>query len=329
MKKLMTIAAVALIFATGCNKIEDGYYNPNKKINQIIQCETDTAGTVVDTSYHVGFVWDGDLLTQIKDLENNGIIEKYFYDSDNRLIKTEGVFFIVDVNSYYEYDGNKLKTMYMVDGDNSDTILRYEFVYRGTTLKQIKLIVESDESEKADLLMAYMGIILPPEMAYAVTMSKNELNVSPDKGEEQTQTYDLEWKNGNLIQISAKGEVQDEDSVTYEKTIIFKYNFDDYENPIRGMYPLGGLNFHNKNNCTRFEYTEISKRDGMTQTQTYAANYKYQYENQLPVAKKLLSGEDAGIENLFFTMQLAGGLSSMFFAGPYEENKIIYYKYEE
>jgi len=321
----MTLAAIALIFATGCNKIEDGYYNPDKKISQVVNREASADKQSFDTLYLMNFVWSGQHLQQI-DMEVDGhdyTIEKYLYDDENRLIKTYNynyMFLLGEIESVYEYDGKFLKHIYTYDDDATDTV-KYEFIYNRSTLEQIT-ITGLDMTGDEKMLIASMGSFLSPEMATAIRMVETKIKSSPTKNIYETIMLYFEWSKGNISQLIAK-------TVDDKYYLKIDYTYDDYNNPFRGMYPLSGYNFHNKNNCTNLAYTISEDDNGTIRTENGTSEYEYLYKENWPVSRRLVSGENGSETNMSLSAIATYGTAYIMSVGPESVNQFLYYKYVE
>lgn len=275
MKKtlLIVMGAVLMLGVSSCQK--DGVYTPKKKIAAVyIETKTTTTPPGSSTSTVTtnekrktqDWTWDGKLLKEIKQYDNEGKIistNTYTYEK-KRVVRIENKS-SSSVTSYatFEYDGKWLKSSeFYYDGR-----LRNSYIYTHTD-KKITGIEHTSYSYGLDSkAMAEIEAIYAEMVAPIGIMIPEEAKCESAKGQvEQTNTVELKWDGNN---IAYKTTTNSGSSSTVG------YTYDDKKNPYYGMFE-----------ADYFCAPGLASENNLTSsTESDAAKISYTYDGDYPVTR--------------------------------------------
>lgn len=279
MKKILLIAAIALMAVAFVSCKKDGVYNPKHKIAKVSEewtrtsATTDASGTVTHTVNRNPYVaeewtWSDKTLASITYKNFEGKVYetvKYTYDDKNRIIGSTNA--DGDEKAEYVYnDDKKLQSIKITNGTHNEVVM--EIAYDG----KVPTTITTTVNYTLKNLSKFAKSVIPSYIYNAI-----EADEVSAKAATVTHKYTsaIEWDGKNIIEVVTTGE----DNYKH----IVKYEYDGKLNPNTGMYA-------NMDNDIYNEYGAIySKNNVIKRTETYSngttteEKYEYQYDGKMPI----------------------------------------------
>lgn len=261
---MIAIFALSAAF-TACTKEseQDGYYNPKKKISEIVH------NTKIEQHYGQTYrtitkeiwTWNGNQLTSIDFVTGDGVnhyrTALFRYDNKNRIAEME----VVGLRTYiYDYKDDMINEINYYD-QNGDYLGKYEFKHNGNKLSEI--IIQNPDENTKEALFNPLRFFLPDNTTEMVINNAS-------KG---TTHYKFTWTGKNVSKLEISG------AASTTNTISYKY--DNKNNPFKSFYDLMDIAFAticSANNAVQIVYHYENNRDE-------TADYTYVYDEKYPVEK--------------------------------------------
>jgi len=312
MKKVLVLlaAAATLMAVTSCQK--EGVYNPKEKIVKIqksalISTKEDyndqvrvVASDTIDKYVAEEWVWDGKLLTNIKNYEWNRLTESAAYaytmnfSYDGKLLTT--IKYGSEIVTYNYVDNNITKIDIY---DRADLRRTLDITHDGKKIVKIVMTTYFDDDNPSALSKYVISSLLPGKnTAQALLDNKASKGTAT-----YVQTIDFTYDGKNVSKMVM--------TAPDNRTMTTEFTYDKNKNPFKGCFALAitdeGTFCLNENNILT-EKSTLSVNGVQSDPQT--TTYTYEYDGKYPVSYSYTETE---IE------------------GPYTTNTIIttYYEYAE
>lgn len=276
MKRILLIAAIALLAIAFVSCQKDGVYNPKHKIAKVYKewtrttVTTDASGSSTRIDSLKPYVaqewtWSDKTLESITSKNDDGRItetRKFNYDDKNRIIGCTGD---NDEKAEYIYnDDKKLQTIKITEGPNETTTI--DIAYDGKVPTTITTVWTYTIDKKVS---NFTKSILPEYICSA--MEANQIR-SKSTTFSSTYTSAIEWDGKNISQVVTTGEDNYKHTVTYE--------YDSKSNPFIGMYADMDYEIaYSKNNIIKRTESYVEGNKTITEVDEYA----YEYDGKMPV----------------------------------------------
>lgn len=271
MKKYLVLASVVMALFASYSCTKEGVYNPKEKISSIYESsQSITSYTYGGLSYndtdvvakHLAQVWtwDGKLVSQIADYNDDGTIDEtsiLTYDG-KRLVKVSNP--TGTEYSVFTYDGKYLAKVETYENGSLTSTATIE--HDGKKVVRIVITGLNDEIINKGAIAS----LLPEK-----SMLKAIPNLKATKSKtEETITFDFTWDGGNVVKAIMTSD---------EYTSTVDYTFDSKKNPYAGFYAEAGdgdeFSMLNKNNVLTAKNTmkEVGSNEEMVVNRTYEYEY--------------------------------------------------------
>lgn len=268
---------IGLLILSSCQK--ERPYNPSKRIKQINHTYTYMDGNMEEQTIQDKQIWNWkgkrlDNIVYYDGQDNQTDIIVFHYDNKNRFSEIE------NKSGYFRftYNDKKLEKIEHFTTDNITLTDEYLFTATDTNVVEVKHIIHSSSAKASANPLQFVF----PENAVDI-MARHV----GEKG--GSYTYTFEWKNNNLVGMT-------EVNIAVKGTYYYHWNYDQYENPYKGIFSQLWSDFpnisyyvnnisYNVNNSYGGLYSanNIIKSTVNHGTHDNIITYHYQYDGELPI----------------------------------------------
>lgn len=286
----MAAVAIAASFS-GCNKMEEGEFNPKQKLVEVYQETSDNEsgtwqsyGNVLTEAYQ----WNGNVLESISYYDGRevaSVVETFQYDEKNRIIgstMTENGFVVNTLTTKYVYDDDELEEINIFE--NGTLISSYEFEHEDGKIVELQVRYVSNKKVACTKALQYadpLRRIMPQQVAKEV----NRIMAKAATKGEDGYAINFEWDGNNVSVLSTSFS---------DGSIKVTYKYDNKLNPYFGLFTMysiesnmagSGISLFSKNNPVEMSATTTMD----TTIDSYSVNFNYQYEGKYPISSTLES----------------------------------------
>lgn len=278
----MAAVAIAASFC-GCNKMEEGVFNPKQKLVEVYQESSDNNGGSWQSrgkELAEAYTWNGKVLESIAYV-NGTVVETFQYDDKNRISGStiiENAFIVSTITTKYVYDEDELEEINVFE--NGTLISSYEFEHEDGKISRIEVNYPDTKSAcpKALQYADPLRRVMPKQIAENMN---RVISMAAAKGNNGIY-FDFEWDGKNISAIS---------SAIEEMTFRVTYKYDNKSNPYSGLFDIYSITSNMVETATPLFSKNNPVEISVTMTgifnDSYSVNVNYQYDGKYPISSTM------------------------------------------